>query len=75
MPPPAPDTLVKLCATAKIALPAAKDRAQFRIDAGTPLPPGSSARDISERTAALLWSRTSLARKDDPSLWTTSHPL
>ena len=74
MPPPAPDTFVKLCATAKIALPAAKDRAQLLIDAGTPAPSGSSARDISERTAALLWSRASLARKDDPSLWTTSLP-
>ena len=73
MPPP-PDTFVKLCASAKIALPAAKDRAKFLVDAGTPPPSGTSSRDISERTAALVWSLASLARKEDPSSWTTSLP-
>jgi hypothetical protein len=73
MPPP-PDTFVKLCASAKIALPAAKDRAKFLADAGTPPPSGTSSRDISERTAALVWSLASLARKEDPSSWTTSLP-
>ena len=73
MPPP-PDTFVKLCASAKIALPAAKDRTKFLVDAGTPPPSGTSSRDISERTAALVWSLASLARKEDPSTWTTSLP-
>jgi hypothetical protein len=72
--PPSPDTFVKLCASAKIALPAAKDRAKFLVDAGTPSPSGTSSRDISERTAALVWSLASLARKEDPSSWTTSLP-
>ena len=72
--PPAPNTFLKICATDKTAVPDAKDRFNFLSDAGVAVAPGTPAREVNERCAALVWARASLARKDDPATWLTTLP-
>ena len=70
-----PASFAKLCASAKIALPPSAQRAQFLVDAGIPADSvHSTAKELSERAAALSWARASLAADTYPDSWTTSLP-
>jgi hypothetical protein len=62
-----PTSFAKLCSSAKIALPTSAQRAQFLVDAGIPADSvNSTAKELSERAAALSWARASLAANTDP---------
>jgi hypothetical protein len=70
-----PASFAKLCASAKIALPPNAQRVQFLLDAGIPADSvNSTAKELSERAAALSWASASLAADTDPDSWTTSLP-
>jgi hypothetical protein len=70
-----PASFTKLCASAKISLPPSAQRVQFLLDAGIPADSvNSTAKELSERAAALSWASASLAADTDPDSWTTSLP-
>ena len=70
-----PTSFSKLCSSAKIALPTSAQRAQFLTDAGVPADTvNSTAKELSERAAALSWARASLAANTDPDSWSSTLP-
>ena len=72
--PATPNTFAKICAAAKIPVPAAAERPQFLADAGVATAAGTHTRELAEPCAALAWARASLVRQDDPTTWLTSLP-
>jgi hypothetical protein len=67
--PPA-HTFVKLCTSAKIAVPPKAQHIAFLTNAGIQNT-NAPAKDIHERCAALAWARASIAAATDPDSWAT----
>ena len=56
-------------------MPTSAQRAQFLVDAGIPADSvNSTAKELSERAAALSWARASLAANTDPDSWSSTLP-
>ncbi len=68
--PPA-HTFVRLCTSAKIAVPPKAQHVTFLTDAGIQTT-NAPAKDIHERCAALAWARASIASATDPDSWPTT---
>ena len=66
------NTFVAVCANANLPLPTNKQRQiKFLADAGITIAASSSAQDVRDRAATLVWARHAVANTIDPSTWST----